>query len=98
MNSKKASVARKEELAKIFKMAIKAEQRAQKMYQHALLQCDGEDIRAILIAFREDEERHEKEIALLYKELVQFFAVKDGLEGKSSTKKTYGGGKKKSAT
>lgn len=80
MNSKKASNVRKEELARIFRMAIRAEQRAQKMYQHALVQCDDDDTRRILIGLCEDEERHEKEIAGLYTELQQFFAIRDRME------------------
>ncbi len=87
MITKKESLVRKDELAKIFKMAIRAEQRAQKMYQHALAQCDDEDMRGILMGLRDDEARHEKEIAGLHKELQQFFAIKDRLDNKPHPKK-----------
>ena len=97
MIAKKESMVRKDELAKIFKMAIRAEQRAQKMYQHALAQCDDEDMRGILIGLCEDEERHEKEIAGLYKELTNFFEVKDRLGGKPGTRGAAGPNKKRGA-
>jgi len=97
MIAKKESMVRKDELAKIFKMAIRAEQRAQKMYQHALAQCDDEDMRGILIGLCEDEERHEKEIAGLHKELQQFFAIRDRMECKPHLKKSVRVEKRKSA-
>jgi len=87
MITEKESLVRKDELAKIFKMAIRAEQRAQRMYQHALAQCDDEDMRGILIGLYEDEARHEKEIAGLHKELQQFFAIKDRMDGRPHPKK-----------
>jgi rubrerythrin len=86
MITEKESLVRKDELAKIFKMAIRAEQRAQKMYQHALAQCDDEDMRGILVGLCEDEARHEREIAALHRELQQFFAIRDGLEGRPHPK------------
>jgi rubrerythrin len=97
MAAEKNSMARNDELAKIFKMAIRAEQRAQKMYRHALAQCDDQDMRGVLIGLCEDEERHEKEIAGLYKELQRFFAMEDRMEGKLHPKKSVGAEKKKSA-
>jgi rubrerythrin len=97
MAGEKKSMARNEELAKIFKMAIKAEQRAQKMYRHALTQCDDEDMRGVLIGLCDDEERHEKEIAGLYKELQRFFAMEDLMEGKLHPKKSVRAEKKKNA-
>lgn len=95
---KATKISRQEELAKIFKMAIKAEQRAQKMYQNALAFCDHEELKEILIGLYEDEARHEKEITGLYKELAAFFQVKEGIEheapkkpGKGSAKNKAGG-------
>ncbi len=94
MVGKATKISRQEELARIFKMAIKAEQRAQKMYQNALAFCDHEELKEILIGLYEDEARHEKEITGLYKELAAFFEVKEIRERKA-TKKVAKGSEKR---
>ena len=98
MIAHKEGMARKDKLSQIFKMAIKAEQRAQKMYQQALAQCDDKDMKGILLGLLEDEERHEKEVSGLYQELKHFFAIKEALESKSHPKKSRIEEKKKRAT
>ena len=94
MVGKSTKISRQEELTKIFKMAIKAEQRAQKMYQNALAFCDHEELKEILIGLYEDEARHEKEITGLYKELAVFFKVKEIRERKATNKVVKGTAKR----
>ncbi len=94
MVGKATKISRQEELAKIFKMAIKAEQRAQKMYQNALAFCDHEELKEILIGLYEDEARHEKEIMGLYKELAVFFEEKE-IRERMATKKGVKGSAKR---
>ncbi len=93
MMGKAAKISRQEELAKIFKMAIKAEQRAQKMYQNALAFCDHEELKEILTGLYEDEARHEREITGLYRELAAFFQVKETGERRAVKKAGKGSAK-----
>jgi len=58
-----------EELFKIFKMAIIAEQEAQEMYKKAASFCEDEDIKAILHDFIAEEEHHENKLMELYEYL-----------------------------
>ena len=63
---------RRQALSKIFKMALTQEKSAQSLYQRAIAHCDDEDWRSLLTGLREDEARHEVELAGLYKQLSAF--------------------------
>jgi rubrerythrin len=69
MTSKAKMTKSQEELFRIFKMAIIAEQDAQKMYKKAASYCDDEDIKAILHDFIAEEESHENKLMELYDDL-----------------------------
>jgi rubrerythrin len=70
-------VERQLELFAIFKMAIKAEQEAQHMYQDALTRCDDADLRRILGSLRDDERRHEKEIKQMCRDLKRVIEIEE---------------------
>jgi rubrerythrin len=72
MNGKATIAKRREELSKIFRMAIAQERRAQAMYQRAMSFCDDADWKSLLSGLREDEARHEQELLALHKELSAF--------------------------
>lgn len=87
----------KEQLAGIFAMAIRAERRAQKMYQEALQRCGDDVMRGILEGLWEDEVRHEKEITALHEELRGFLDVVDGKKPAARKRPVSGGRGKKSS-
>jgi rubrerythrin len=62
-------VKRREELAKVFEMAIRGERYSQQMYEQAISSCDDPDWRYLLEGLRDDEKRHEKELINLYRQL-----------------------------
>ena len=66
---------RRIELGKIFKMALRMEQRAQRVYEEALSRCDDLELRGILGSLRDDERRHERELKVLYRELSRFIEL-----------------------
>ncbi|HEX2769342.1 MAG TPA: ferritin family protein [Geobacteraceae bacterium] len=66
---------RQEELFRIFKMAITAEQEAQKMYKEAAEYCDDEDIRAMLQVFIAEEASHENQLMDMYKDFKMKFEI-----------------------
>jgi rubrerythrin len=75
MTSQAEMTKRQEELFKIFKMAITAEQDAQKMYKEAVAYCDDEEIRALLQSFVADEASHENKLMEVYKDIKAKFGV-----------------------
>jgi rubrerythrin len=77
MTTKSRGLERQLELFKIFKMAIKAEQRSQQMYQDAISRCDDAEVKDILESLRDDERRHEKEVKEMYGELKQVFEMEE---------------------
>lgn len=97
MNGKATIARRREELSKIFRMAIAQERRAQAMYQRAMSFCDDADWRSLLSGLREDEARHEQELLALHKELSSFLERQEAsspvTQGKAKAKKAVGSGK-----
>jgi rubrerythrin len=89
---------RREELSKIFKMALAQEKSAQNLYQRAIAHCDDEDWRSLLAGLRADEARHEQELLELQKELTAFLelqeAASSGTRKKAATKRAAGSRKK----
>jgi rubrerythrin len=75
MTSQAKLTKRQEELFKIFKMAIIAEQDAQEMYKKAESYCEDEDIKAILQGFIADEEHHENKLMESYEPLAKVYAT-----------------------
>ncbi len=90
MTARGNGLERQFELYKIFKMAIRAEQRAQHMYENAMSHCDDHDLKGILASFRDDEKRHEQEIKAMYRELKQVFDA-EGSAGSAQRGSTRGG-------
>jgi rubrerythrin len=78
---------RRLELFNIFKMAIKAEQGAQKMYRDALLKCDDDELKTVLASLRDDEKRHEEELLGLYGELERIMGIAGSSTPSASSRK-----------
>jgi rubrerythrin len=98
MKGKSAIAKRREELSRIFKMALRQEKSAQKLYQRAITQCDDEDWRSLLAGLKADEARHEQELTELHRELNAFLELQEaagpGAEKKAVAKKATGRRKK----
>ena len=97
----KARIAnRREELSRIFKMALRQEKSAQKLYQRAITHCDDEDWRSLLAGLKADEARHEQELTELHKELSAFLELQEaatpGIQRKKTATKRATGSRKKS--
>ena len=86
MNGKATIAKRREELSKIFRMAIAQERRAQAMYQRAMSFCDDADWKSLLSGLREDEARHEQELLALHKELSAFLERQEASNPKAPKK------------
>lgn len=82
MSVKTRALQRQLELYKIFKMAIRAELRAQQMYQDAIANCDDQELKGILASLRDDEKRHEKELNEMYRELKQVIDMEESAASK----------------
>jgi rubrerythrin len=102
MTGKARIARRKEELARIFKMALRQEKSAQKLYQKAITNCDDEDWKSLLAGLRADEARHEQELLELHKELTAFLELQEaagtGTGEKAATKKAAFARNKKKGT
>jgi rubrerythrin len=98
MKGKSRIAKRREELSRIFKMALRQEKAAQKLYQRAITQCDDEDWRSLLAGLKADEARHEQELTELHKELNAFLELQEaaspGAEKKAVAKRATGSRKK----
>jgi rubrerythrin len=97
--TEKARIAqRREELSRIFKMALRQEKSAQKLYQRAITKCDDEDWRSLLAGLKADEARHEQELTELHKELSAFLELQEAAspatEKNAATKRATGSRKK----
>jgi rubrerythrin len=87
MKSKKAFEERQEKLAKIFKKAIKMEQKAQRTYQKAIANCDDRDLKQILAGLRGDEARHEKELTSLFEDMKLIMRLQESASRKPRVKR-----------
>jgi rubrerythrin len=94
MTGKARIAKRREELSRIFKMALAQERSAQKLYQRAITHCDDEDWRSLLAGLKADEARHEQELTELHKELSAFLELQEAAtpetRKKAVTKKATG--------
>ena len=75
MATKEIMEQRQEELFRLFKMAIAAEQEAQQMYKKAADCCDDKDIRVIFQNFVIDEAQHETRLIDMYKDFKPGFVT-----------------------
>jgi rubrerythrin len=66
---------KQKELFKIFKMAITAEQDAQKMYQQAAECCDDDDMKRLLQSFVHEESGHENQLVEMYNKMKAQFGM-----------------------
>ena len=101
MNGKVTIAKRREELSKIFRMAIAQERRAQAMYSRAMSFCDDADWKSLLLGLRQDEARHEHELLALHKELSSFLERQEASNPaapKKAAAKRPAGSRKASAT
>ncbi|HEX5854290.1 MAG TPA: hypothetical protein VFZ57_01610 [Thermoanaerobaculia bacterium] len=99
MTGKSTITMRREELSRIFKMALRQEKSAQKLYQRAITQCDDEDWRSLLAGLKADEARHEQELTELHKELNAFLELQEAASPETRKKvvaKRATGSRKKS--
>ena len=87
MKSKQAFTERQEKLTKIFKKAIKMEQKAQRMYQKALANCDDKDLKQIVAGLRGDEARHEKELTSLFEDMKLIMRLQESTARKRRVKR-----------
>lgn len=98
MTGKSRIAKRKEELSRIFKMALAQEKSAQNLYQRAIAHCDDEDWRSLLAGLKADEARHEMELTELHKELTAFLELQEaatpGTSKKAATKRATASRKK----
>ena len=98
MTGKSRIAKRRDELSRIFKMALAQEKSAQQLYQRAITHCDDEDWRSLLAGLKADEARHEQELTELHKELTAFLELQEaaspGNHEKAVTKKATGSRKK----
>jgi rubrerythrin len=62
---------RMSKLFEIFQEAVEAERQAQERYLDAARSCDDPELKQVLLAFAEDEKRHEQEIQVRVNELAQ---------------------------
>ncbi len=60
---------RAEKLFEIFQEAVESERQARARYEEAASLCEDEGLRQVLLAFAEDELRHEREILARFKEV-----------------------------
>ena len=60
---------RAEKLFEIFQEAVESERQARARYEEAAGLCEDEGLRQVLLAFAEDELRHEREILARFKEV-----------------------------
>lgn len=98
MTGKSRIAKRKEELSRIFKMALAQERSAQQLYQRAITHCDDEDWKSLLAGLKADEARHEQELTELHKELSAFLELQEaaspGTRKKAAAKSATGSRKK----
>ena len=60
---------RLERLFEIFQEAAESERQARMRYQEAADLCQDPDLKDILLAFAEDEARHEREVVARFREM-----------------------------
>ena len=60
---------RAEKLFEIFQEAVESERQARARYEEAASLCEDGELRQVLLAFAEDELRHEREILARFKEV-----------------------------
>lgn len=62
---------RLERLFQIFQEAAESERQARLRYEEAASLCADDELKAVLMAFAEDEARHEREVVLRFRELAE---------------------------
>ena len=60
---------RLERLFEIFQEAAESERQARMRYEEAASLCQDADLKEILLAFAEDEARHEREVIMRFREM-----------------------------
>lgn len=87
MDIKKATTRkRREELSRVFGLAIRTERASQKMYAKAISFCQDADWKRLLASLQEDEKRHEKELKSLYVDLLKILALEAQAESEAGRK------------
>lgn len=74
---------RREELSKVFGLAIATERASQKMYAKAISFCQDADWKRLLASLQADEVRHEKELKSLFAELLNILALEAEAESRA---------------
>jgi rubrerythrin len=64
-------VDRIQKLFDIFQEALEAERAASQRYEEAAALCEDGELREILLAFAEEERKHEREILLRFQEIAR---------------------------
>lgn len=60
---------RLERLFEIFQEAAESERQARRRYEEAASLCQDADLKDVLLAFAEDEARHEREVVARFREM-----------------------------